>query len=46
MTCIVSMTNDVKKGGLNTQAKCEPVIAFVIPCYNEEAALHVTADMA
>lgn len=45
MTCIVSMTNDVKKSGLNTQAKCEPVIAFVIPCYNEEAALHVTADV-
>lgn len=39
------MTNDVKKSGLNTQAKCEPVIAFVIPCYNEEAALHVTADV-
>lgn len=39
------MTNDVKKNGLNTQAKCEPVIAFVIPCYNEEAALHVTADV-
>lgn len=39
------MTNDVKKSGLNTQAKCEPVIAFVIPCYNEEAALHVAADV-
>lgn len=39
------MTNDVKKSGLNTQAKCEPVIAFVLPCYNEEAALHVTADV-
>lgn len=39
------MTNDVKKSGLNTQAKCEPVTAFVIPCYNEEAALHVTADV-
>lgn len=39
------MTNDVKKSGLNTQAKCEPVIAFVIPCHNEEAALHVTADV-
>ena len=39
------MTNDVKKSGLNTQAKREPVIAFVIPCYNEEAALHVTADV-
>lgn len=39
------MTNDVKKSGLNTQAKCEPVIAFVIPCYNEEAALHVTTDV-
>lgn len=39
------MTNDVKKSGLNTQAKCELVIAFVIPCYNEEAALHVTADV-
>lgn len=44
MHCI-SMTNDVKKSGLNTQAKCEPVIAFVLPCYNEEAALHVTADV-
>lgn len=40
------MTNDVKKSGLNTQAKCEPMIAFVIPRYNEEAALRVTADMA
>ncbi|MGO5069124.1 glycosyltransferase family 2 protein [Bifidobacterium catenulatum] len=39
------MTNDVKKSGLNIQAKREPVIAFVIPCYNEEAALHVTADV-
>ena len=39
------MTNDVKKSGLNTQAKCEPVIAFVLPCYNEEAALYVTADV-
>ena len=45
MAYTISMTNDVKKSGLNTQAKCEPVIAFVIPCYNEEAALHVTADV-
>lgn len=23
----------------------EPTLAFVIPCFNEEAALHVTADV-
>ena len=25
--------------------RCEPTLAFVIPCFNEEAALHMTADV-
>ena len=25
--------------------RCEPTLAFVVPCYNEESALHVTADV-
>ena len=29
--------------GQNSRVKREPTLAFVIPCYNEEAALHVTA---
>lgn len=38
-----SMTSDVKMSEQNSRVKREPTLAFVIPCYNEEAALHVTA---
>lgn len=37
------MTSDVKMSEQNSRVKREPTLAFVIPCYNEEVALHVTA---
>lgn len=41
---LLHMTSDVKNGQ-SAWTRREPVMAFVIPCYNEEAALHVTADV-
>ena len=39
------MTHDMEANGRGVQMRREPTLAFVIPCFNEEAALHVTADV-
>lgn len=39
------MTHDMEANGRGVQMRREPTLAFVIPCFNEEAALHMTADV-
>ena len=39
------MTHDMETNKRGVQMRCEPTLAFVIPCFNEEAALHMTADV-
>ena len=34
------MTHDMEANGRGVQMRREPTLAFVIPCFNEEAALH------
>ena len=39
------MTHDMETNKRGVQMRREPTLAFVIPCFNEEAALHMTADV-
>ena len=42
---LLHMTGDVIENRNGAWARREPTLAFVVPCYNEETALHVTADV-